>query len=201
MAISSLAELKTAITDWAHRGDLSANLDNLILVGEKWIFRHARTSDMEAALSVTISSGVAALPTDYVDLKYAYIDGTPVTPLQPKSASYVVLRYPTRSSSDKPKFIARDAGNFIFGPYPDSGYTVVGTYYKRLTSVLTSANALFTNNPDLYLFAALCELEGFKKDDKRVQMWQARRGQILADVNGEDRAAEFSGGPLTMAVG
>lgn len=200
MAISTLAELKTAITNWAKRDDLSSYLDDLILMGEKWIFRHARTRDMEEPLSVTISSGVAALPADFVALKHAYIDGTPIEPLQAKASSWIYTRYPTRSSESKPKYIAVEGSNFIFGPYPDSAYTVAGQYYKRLTSVISSANALFTANPDLYLFAALSELEAFKKDDKRVELWMAKRNAILADVNNEDRAAEFSGGPLTMYV-
>jgi len=200
MAISTLTELKTAITNWAKRDDLSSYLDDLILMGEKWIFRHARTRDMEEPLSVTISSGVAALPADFVALKHAYIDGTPIEPLQAKASSWIYTRYPTRSSESKPKYIAVEGSNFIFGPYPDSAYTVAGEYYKRLTSVISSANALFTANPDLYLFAALSELEAFKKDDKRVELWMAKRNAILADVNNEDRAAEFSGGPLTMYV-
>lgn len=200
MAISTLAELKTAITNWAKRDDLSSYLEDIILMGEKWIFRHARTRDMEEPLSVTISSGVAALPADFVALKHAYIDGTPIEPLQAKASSWIYTRYPTRSSESKPKYIAVEGSNFIFGPYPDSAYTVKGEYYKRLTSVISSANALFTANPDLYLFAALSELEAFKKDDKRVELWMAKRNAILADVNNEDRAAEFSGGPLTMYV-
>jgi hypothetical protein len=156
---------------------------------------------METAYSDTISSGVIAVPSTFVAWKHVYIDGTPITTLQAKAASWLYTRYPTRSSEGKPKFIARDAGNFVFGPYPDSAYTMKGTYYARLTSILTSANALFTQNPDLYLFAALAELEAFKKDDKRVELWMTKRNQILSDVNGEDRAEEFSGGPLTMVAG
>ena len=200
MAISNLAELKTAITDTAHRGDLSSYLDNLILLGEKWIFRHVRSVEMETAFSEAIASGVVSVPTGFLGWKNVRIDGTPVTRLEVKAADWIYLRYPTRSPESVPKFIAREGSSFIFGPYPDSTYTVKGTYYTRPTSVLSSATTFFTNNPDLYLFASLSELEAFKKDDKRVPLWQSKRDAIAAAVNGEDDVAEFSG-PLTMAVG
>lgn len=194
------AELKTAINNWSKRADLSTYIDDVILMGEKWIFRKARTRDMETALSVTIASGVAAIPADYVELKYAYVDGSPTQALQMRAASWIYLEYPERSSSGKPKFIATEGSNFIFGPYSDSTYTIKGIYYKRLTSVASSANALFTNNPDLYLFAALAELEPFLKNDKRVGLWMAKRDEILAQVNGEDTKGMYSGGPLSMAA-
>lgn len=196
----SYAELKTGVADWLKRADLTSSIPDLIYMAEKWIFRHARTRDMETALSVVISSGVAALPADFVSLKHAYISGTPVTTLQPKSSSWIYLQYPTRSADSKPKFIGVDGSNFIFGPYPDSAYTVAGIYYKRLTSVQSSANALFLANPDLYLFAALAEAEPFLKNDNRMNLWISKRNEILADVNGEDNIARFSGGPLAMGV-
>lgn len=200
MSISTYAELQTAVAGWLHRGDLTAIIPDLIMVGEKYLFRHARTRDMESTLNVTIASGVAALPADYVELKHAYIDGTPVAPLQRKASDWVYLRYPTRSAESKPLFIARDGSNFVFGPYPDSGYTVKGIYYGRLASIQTSANALFTANPDLYLFAALAESAPYLMNDNRVALWMSKRDQILNDVNGEDGRETMSGGPLAMVA-
>lgn len=200
MSISTYAELQTAVASWLKRTDLTDEIPDLITLGEKWIFRRARTRDMETALSVSISSGVAAVPADYVEMKHAYIDGTPVCPVQRQSASQIYARYPLRSADGKPQFFARDGSNFIFGPYPDSNYTLKGIYYKRLTTIVSSANALFTANPDLYLFAALSEAEPFLKNDKRMPVWMAKRDQALADVNMEDQKETFSGGPLSMVA-
>lgn len=193
-------ELKTGVADWLKRADLTSYIPDLILMGEKHLFRNARTRDMEAALSSTISSGVIAVPADYVALKYAYIDGAPTTRVHRKPADWIYTQYPNRTAEGLPKFIAREGSNFIFGPYPNSAYTVKGLYYKRLASIQSSANALFTNNPDLYLFAALAEAVAFMKDDARVALWTAKRDQILSEVNGEDMAEGAAGGPLTMAV-
>ncbi len=189
MAITTYAELKTAVYNWMHRADLANYVDDIITIGEKWIFRNARTRDMEEPLSVSITSGAAAVPADYVSLKNAYIDGTPAQPLSITSASVIFAKYPNRADSTKPLLVAAEGANFIFGPWGGSSYTIKGTYYKRLTVVSSSANALFTKNPDLYLFAALAETEPFLKNDGRVSLWTAKRDQILAQVNGEDQAS------------
>lgn len=198
MAISTLAELKSSITNWSKRDDLSSYHDDIILTAEKWIFRRARTRDMETALSVTLSSGLGTVPSDFLALKYAYIDGTPTRPLQPKAAGWILKNYPTRSSTSKPNFIGIDAGNFMFGPFPDSDYTLKGTYYAKPDSILSAVDTFFTNNPDLYLWASLAELEPFLKNDKRIEVWAAKRDQVLGDLLSQERAAEFSGGPLVM---
>jgi hypothetical protein len=192
MAITTYAQLKTAVTSWMDitSTDLTNQIDDLIMVGEKRLFREVRTRDMETALSSAIASGVVALPASYVGLKFAYIDGTPVQRLERRPAEWIYEAYPTRSSTGKPKFIGRDGTNFIFGPYADSAYTVKGIYYARLAAVATSANSLFVANPDLYLFGR----------DNRIPIWEAKYAKIRDAVNGEDKQEDASGGALQMRV-
>ena len=200
MAITTYNELKTAITSWLDvaTADLSSIIDDLVTVGEKRIFRECRTRDMEDSFSTAISSGTIALPSGYVELKYARVDGTPSQPLERRSAEALYEMYPNRSAEGKPKFIAREGSTFIFGPYADSDYTIKGIYYKRLTAVSSSANALFTANPDLYLFACLAESEIVIGRDNRIAIWEAKYKKILDDVNGEDRREQASGSTLRM---
>ena len=199
MSISTYAELQTAVSNWLKRSDLSSYAPDLIMLGEKWIFRHARTRDMETALSVTISSGTASVPADFVALKHARLSGSPYRGLRVRPAEWIYSQYPNRSAGEVPSFIAIEGASFVFGPAPGD-YTIVGTYYKRLTVVSSSANALFTNNPDLYLFAALAESVAFLKDDARIPLWMARRDAILADVNKEANESR-QGDAMEVMVG
>jgi hypothetical protein len=199
MSIGTYAELQTAVSNWMHRSDLATFIPDLILMGEKWIFRNARTRDMETALNVTISSGIASVPADFVALKSARISGSPNVALRVRPASWIYSQYPNRSNGSIPSFIAVEGSTFIFGPSA-GGYTVLGTYYARLASVQSSANALFVANPDLYLFATLCEAEPFLKNDKRMPLWMAKRDQILNDVNSEDKESR-QGDAMEVAVG
>lgn len=198
MSITNYSELQTAVGNWLHRSDLSGIIPDLITLGEKRIFRQVRCRVMETTLSGTIASGVIAVPADFLELKYAYINTTPVSVLKKSSASQIYTKYPLRTSDAKPTCIAREGTNFIFGPYPDSTYSVSGIYYAKPTVVSSSANALFTANPDLYLFAALCEASPYIKDDPRIPIWEAKFAQILEDIRAEDANEAASGGGLMV---
>ena len=200
MALSTYADLKTALSTWTRRADMTTYADDLITVAEGRIFKEVRCREMESALSVAISAGVAAVPTDYAELKFAYIDGTPIKNLERKDPSWIYLEYPQRSAQGKPGFIARDVDSFIFGPYPDSGYTIKGTYYKKLTAVSSSVNSLFTNQPDLYLAAVLAEGFDFLRNDKKKADWEEKYQAIKSSISTQYKAEKVSGGPLTMVA-
>jgi hypothetical protein len=198
MAISTYAELQTAVASWAHRSDLTSIIPDLILVAEKRIYRTLRIRKMETALSSTISSGVISVPSDYLALKSAYVDGSPTSPLSRSSVQKIYEDYPTRSADGKPVLIAREGTSFIFGPYPDSGYTIKGIYYALPTSIQTSANAVFTANPDLYLFASMCEAARYVKDKEMLAYWETQLTQVMADLDAESDDEMASGSGLAV---
>lgn len=200
MALSTYAELKTSVASWLNRDDLTTYIPDFVTLGENRIYRELRIRTMEESINSTIASGVVALPSDYVELKYAYVDGSPVQYLKRTNAQTLIEQYPTRSSDAKPLHISVDAGNFIFGPYPDSDYTIKGTYYKRLPALsdANTTNWFTTNAPGILLFAALSEAEPFLKNDERVTLWQAKYEQEKAGIEQEEQRERFSGGGLAM---
>lgn len=202
MALANYGDLKTAVANFLNKTNLTTYIPDLIALGEARVYRELRIRTMETALNLPIASGVIAIPSAYVELKHAYVDGSPVQILTRKSAAWIHENYPTRSSDGKPKFIASDSGNFIFGPYPDSTYTVKGTYYQRLTALSDSntTNWFTTNAPGILLFAALSETEAFVKNDPRIELWQAKYELEKDGIEREDRNEQFSGSPLTMSV-
>lgn len=206
MSFSSYTNFGTSLAGWLLDSNTATITDigvsqvaDLITVGESRIFRETRNVEMETSFGTAISAGVLALPSSYLALKTAYVDTSPQQSLERRPAEWIRLTYPQTSSSGVPKYIARYGQNFIFGPYPDSGYTVNGIYYKRPTAISGAAlNTLFTTNPDLYLFACLAEAEIIIGGDKRIMLWEQKYGRILADVNGADRAEDASGSSLQM---
>ena len=110
--------------------------------------------------------------------------------------------FPTRSSTGKPSYIAREGSNFIFGPYPDSAYTIKGIYYAKLTALSDSntTNWFTSNAPDLLLWAALCEAEPFLKNDERIMLWQSKYDMAKEAIQREERDEQFSGGGLAATV-
>jgi hypothetical protein len=200
MAITTYAELKTAITSWLDvpTTTFTNQIDDLVTIAETRILREARTKDLEVAISTALSNGVYALPADYLEMKFAYINSSPISKLERRSAEWIYENYPLRTSSGVPLFFAREASNLIFGPYPDSAYTLNGIYYKKMAALSTGVHTLFTSNPDIYLFCSLAESEPLIGRDPRIQLWEAKYQKILNDINGLDNREDVSGSGLRI---
>lgn len=202
MALTTFTELNASIADWLERTDLTTQIVDLITLAEKKIYRNLRVRDMESALSVVIASGVAAMPSDFLELKHAYIDGSPTVPLERKSITDLYEKYPVRSSHGKPRFIANNVSNFEFGPYPDTTYTVLGTYYARPTALSGSneTNFLITNYPDLIFFGSLVESVSLTGDSTRLTEWVAKYEDAEQSIKFEEKRQRFSGSPLRSVL-
>lgn len=200
MAITSYTQLKTAIANWLNRSDINDYIPDFITFCEKRIYRELRIKPLEATLNSTISGGVLAIPSDYTELKFAYVDGSPVQMLQRKSQSFIYTKYPTRTSWGVPAYICREGDNFIFGPYPDSNYTIKGVYYKQLDALSDSntTNWFTSNAPDLLLFGSLVEAEPFLKNDARIGLWEAKFNQVFNQLQQKDNEERFSGSAMTQ---
>lgn len=202
MSIATFAQLKTAVASFLHRSDLTSSIPDFIRLGEDRIYRELRIRAMETSLNTPIAAGVIAVPADYIEMKHVYIDGSPVQYLQRKPPEWIYENYPTRSADGQPKFMAQEAGNFIFGPYPDSTYTVRGVYYKRLTALSDSntTNWFTTNASGILLFAALLEASPFVKNDERVVLWDAKYEEEKKGIEDEEKRERFSGSHLGMSI-
>jgi hypothetical protein len=203
VALNTYSDLVTAIGTWLNRTDLASYIPDFIALAEERIYRSLRVKAMETALSSTISSGAIAVPSDYIELKSAYIDGSPTYALERLSVEEIYTKYPTRSSQGKPLYIAREGASFIFGPYPDGAYTVKGIYYARLAalSATNTSNWLTTNAPSLVLFGALAEAAPFLKDDQRIMIWETKFLAQLGDANKADKREAMRGSTLAMSAG
>lgn len=202
MSLNSYTTIKTAVGTWLDRSDLSGVIPDLITMGEARVYRDLRIAAMETSLSTAITAGVVAVPDGYIEMKHLYVDGSPVQKLQRKTAEWIYTNYPSRAADSKPLFFAREGGNFIFGPYSDSTYTVKGIYYKRLAALSAGneTNWFTTNAPELLLFAALTEAEPYLGNDPRYILWQAKYDAVKTAVQRQDTAEEFSGSTLQVTA-
>jgi hypothetical protein len=192
--INSYATLQTAVGDYLARSDLSTFLPNFVQNCEGKLYKNLRIRAMETALSGTISSGVLAVPSDYVELKYAYINSTPVRALERVPVEQIYSEYPVRSGAEYPRYIAREGSNFIFGPYPGD-HGVVGIYYARFAALSGSntTNWFTTNAPDVLLYGALLEAEPFIKNDARLILWKSMYDNAVQAIMDEEKREGRSG--------
>jgi len=200
-AITTYTTLKTAIDDETARS-LSSYVDLLIQLWEEDFLREPKNFGrwMETSLSSTIAASVIAVPATYLGLKYAYVNGSPASRLDRVSLNQLYGTYPRGGDTGRPRWISRDVTNFVFGPAPDSNYTIKGVYWAKPTALRSAASDAIAdwrivNAPDLCLFGALAQAEAFVKNDARIPLWQAMYDRQLQSYRALQRDEESSGSP------
>jgi hypothetical protein len=202
--ITTFSTLKTAVADFLGRSDMSAGggpIDTMISLAEDKIYRELRLRFMESSTSVAISSGVVAIPSDLLELRGASVTNSGYqTTLEAKSNEWVYSNYPLRSSDGLPRFIAQEGDNFIFGPYPDSGYTVNVKYYSKPTRLSTSneTNWLTSNAADLLFYETLLQSTAYLGADERVPYWKSERDRSMQELKRQQRQQRFG---LEQSIG
>jgi hypothetical protein len=199
VAINTFTTIKTSVADWLDRSDMSDAIDNMFTLVETRLYSELRIRDMESAFSDTIASGVVSLPTDFIEWKDLYINTDPVRALEFKSSDWIQRNYPQRTSTAAPVYAAMSNGTIIFGPFPDSGYTVNGVYYSRPTALSTSneSNFLTTTYPDVLQYGVLVETAGYIGQDERFPMWQSRYNEGLNRLMLAERKERY---PSAVAI-
>lgn len=207
--ITDYASLKQAILDFTHRNNISSYLDYYIQDAQQKINDDILAQNMgngiramEAAFNGTITSGTIGVPSDWLAPKgLEIVNGSGgLSPLKFASAQYLYDRYPDRVASNQPAYIARDGATFVFGPYPDMSYNVVGTYYAAavLLDGTHTTNWMVTQTSSLILAACLIKAARFLKDGESLAMWKDEYAEKLQSLLLRDKAERYGSGTLTI---
>jgi hypothetical protein len=204
--ISGYTSLQTSVADWLAKSNLTSFIPAFIQNFEERFYRQPRNYGkwMEGSLSVSFSS-TATIPTDFLALRVAYLNGQTGQPLINSSLEQLLAKYPRASASGIPAWIAANGSTFVFGPVPNGTFTLNGTYYAKpvlLRNFASDAAAhfLIVNAPDLLLYGALLEAVPFIKDDGRIAIWQQFYNTALNDYRDLMKAQKFSGGAMQVLV-
>jgi len=204
MSFTTYSGYVNEILSWSDTDLTTAQVTSLIGVSERQVNEVLRVRSMETALNQTlVTAGTAAIPADYVELKSAYINDTPSRPLRRSTADVIYAKYPDRTPvAEAESLIAREGSNFIFGPPGQAGDVLNGIYYARPISMAdgTTTQPTFSIYPQVYLYAALSNLEPFIGRDPRIQTWESYYNRALQQANGEDAREAASGGALQATV-
>lgn len=183
MAISTNAELETAVANWLDRTDLTSRIPEFVVLAEARFNRVIRAPDMQTRNDAfTVDGQYEAHPTGFIEASRFVLLTSPVTPLEYVTPEEMADKRTGRTSSGKPLFYTVAGGYFEFLPTPDSAYTASLLYYARLTPLASALNWLLTAHPDIYLFGALVEAEPYVRNDERFPLWKSRVDSALAEL-------------------
>jgi hypothetical protein len=185
MAIANYTDLNAAIADYLARSDMDSRIPDFISLAEGRFNRSLRTRDMEASGTLTLTSGQATLPTDYLEWISATWVGTRTQDLQYAEPDGETWRRRYRPNGD-PQLFSILAGKVQIRPVTTGSLSFY--YYQQIPALASNAtNWLLTRAPDLYLYTALAEAMVFVKDDeRRNQFLQLAQNELEKAIQAGD---------------
>lgn len=180
MAITTYAELKTAVANWAHRSDLTSVIPDFIVLAESAIRRDVRVQVMEQTATGTLSATTLATPTRYLEPIRVVLNNREQRYVPP-------VQFEALESATTDMFTVVGT-NFVFQS-ASADYDIV--YYQSFAAFSGSSdtNWLLTNHPGVYLFAALSELTSYVSGNPA--QWMAKYKAEVAAVMAADQRARF----------
>lgn len=185
MAISTYAELKTAVANWLERDDLTDRLGEFVTLAEAKINRRIPASEEDTTLTGTSGSrriDVSALTVAAPVALWDTTDG---------DEAFVTYRADGSFSYDDtpgaPSFWTMDGSDAIDFDRPlDQARSFRFRYRGRLAlSDAAPTNWLLTHHPDAYLCAVLVEAADYIKDRAEMQLQSLRLSHAIAYVKME----------------
>lgn len=205
MAISTYAELKTALANFSDRTDLTSRLGEFVALAETRIFYGSqeapfvsdplRVRAMETSTDLTINAQSVALPTRYLGLRRQYISGDNGAKINCMSPDAFWGKYAGPSWSGPPMDFTVEGEYFVFGPTPDATYTGKCLYWQKFAALSSDSdtNWLLTNAPGAYLQGALIELYDYLKDWEAKQQAHNAFAGVINGLNMADKSDRFAG--------
>lgn len=211
MAITTYAELKTAMADWSHRSDLTSYLDDFIDQTESF-FRYPPLRPSEPGIggiranitraTGSLSAGISTLarPSDFLEayrFRLTADNGGMLSYVNPESIGLY-----RRTGSGKPYYwTVSDVIEFDVAP--DSAYAYELSYYADFADLdgTDTTNWVLTNYPNAYLSGCMFNLCKFIQDDAGAERWLLQYKSGVNAINKAYQRSRVSQGPLTAKVG
>lgn len=176
MAISNYTELQSAVADFIARSDLTSKIPDFIAIAEARLSHALRAHEMQASSTGSLTDGVIALPSDYIEWLSARWIGSRTQDLAYVEPDSPEWRFRFRPNGD-PQMFTIMAGNVEVRPVGSGNLKLY--YYQTIPPLASnSTNWLLDKAPDIYLYTSLGEANIYMKDEQRA-------GEYLAMAKNE----------------
>ena len=204
MSVTNYGELKSTISDFLNRSDLTSVIPTFIDFAEAEFNRNLRVRQMVARAEAVIDTRFSAVPADFVEAKdLVIVTGNPVTPLQFVTQQEMAqLRSTSLTTAGKPLYFSVVGGQFEMCPTPDAEYALEMSYFAKITPLSddSDTNWLLTDYPDIYLYTSLMHSAPYLKDDERITVWAQLAAKAKEELLSRDTSASFNGSTPVIRV-
>jgi len=191
MAISTYAELQTAVANWVNRSDLTDRIPEFIALAEAQINSDMdlRTTESDQALTAVVGVRTIALPAAYREpvglwLAVGSESREELPYLQPQLLDVT-------TTNARPSFWTVDGTNIAFDCPSDAAYAV--TFRMKGGVALSGSattNLILTNYPHLYLFGAIKEFAVYDRDADLMQLAEGKYQAALEQARHKEGRAK-----------
>lgn len=202
MAITTYAELKTAVGDWLNRSDLDSVIPNFISLAEAQFNRSIRHRKMVTRADATLDTPYFAVPNDWLQTIRFQLNTNPATPLLFVTPEQALEESMVYSAGQQPLFYTTIGQQFQVVPTPDTSYEAELLYYAKIPALSDSAttNWLLTESPDIYLYGALIQSAPYLKEDERINVWAGLYQRLIDDMMLADERARIGSSKLKTRI-
>lgn len=198
MAITTHAELITAVGNWLNRSDLASIVPDFITLFEARVKRDLRARKVLTASVNVTADAFAFAPTGFGTLLSLAHDGpTYYGPLEIVSREKITDLKVSLGATGVPQAVAVVNSTGYFAPAPNATFAMKATYRSGLTALSAGSNWLIATHPDIYLYGTLVEAAPYLIEDERVPLWESQLNTRLEDLYLFAQEEEFGAGPLT----
>lgn len=186
MAITTYAQLQTAIGTWSHRSDTSTIAPECIALAEARLadLLILKSMETETTLTGVVGSDLLALPSGYVspiclwiELDNARIKLEPALPSE----------FDGTPTNTIPQYWAINGSNIQLDNPVNDTYSFPFRYVGTSNlSVSNTTNYLLTKRPDLYLAASMAEFARYARDAEMHAAWEAKFQKAVQEVKASD---------------
>lgn len=180
MAITTYAELQTAIAAYHHRDD--GHIAEHIALAEKRInsLLFSRMGETESSLTSTAHSRTITLPTGFLKPLGLWLTeyGNRLEVVFVPAEDLPVMT----DSEGQPKYYTIDQNTIAFEFATDQAYDYVLRYKKGYNIASTSTNFALDNYPQAYLYGALREAAILSEDDSAAQKYEMLFQQAIDEA-------------------
>lgn len=183
MPFTTYAELQTAIANALDRSNLTNEIIDSIALFEAKINRKLAVREQVTSATITMSSGVGTLPTDYLRWKRVRWQGSAKRSLKYVTPSFMTTYNPTDASADAAVFTIYGT-TIEVAPVSDTSLSML--YAQKVPPLATtSPNWLLTAHPDVYLYGSLVETAAYITSDAgKGQAWNVLANERMDEIFG-----------------
>ena len=202
MALTTYAELKTAITTRMVRTDMDTAVVDWITVAEAEIKRWLRVDWVEKRAYATPTDAFIALPTDFNGLRNLQWDYSNYRLSLKQVSPDMIDQLVASNTVGIPVYFCVHDEQFELRPAPsgDNATTVEISYWKKPTALSDSntSNEILVNAPDLLFYRALAEGFDHVLDEQRAGKYMQLYEKAKADIMKDSLRTTWNGNPLQV---